>query len=149
MNYISAFWFVSGITGIYLELGPGHLVEPGYLFQNYSDYDAQFHHPKAIYFRALVVPSYDISLKGESWFMFDDPVDLNLSDGPSTGEEFLEGLRAKRWEVIYLGSISSLCFFLVIQWHGSLAFRVGMMTGTSWGFLDQKLNWGIRSFRLE
>jgi hypothetical protein len=120
--------FDPDITNVLLELRPGHIVEPDSIFRATLAPDERSHYPTALHFSARFVPPQAISHDGKGWLIYNSTADLTLSAGPSTAEEFVEGLKAEDFEVLYLGSLKRVYFLLTVQWRGSSALRIGLMT---------------------
>ncbi|RDW63367.1 hypothetical protein BP6252_10912 [Coleophoma cylindrospora] len=126
-------WFDSAIQAVTFEDESGRILGFAQIAGRISVETSQSS-PQVLILKAPILPSSAFSYDPETnqWTIFNEPAQLNLSQGPTSPSDFYRELQqGGRWQCILTGTWLRSTFIMVLQSRGSIMSRAGIFQITT------------------
>jgi hypothetical protein len=132
-------WFRNVMGAIYFECESERILEFAQMVHHPLIETAHSSSPRVLILQAPVFPSSAFSYDSatNTWRVFNEPVQLNLSQGPTNPSDFWRELQeGGRWQCILIGFWLHSTFGMILESHGGFASRAGIFQSTMIGLSE-------------
>jgi hypothetical protein len=149
-------WFRSAVGALSFECESKRILEFTQMVHQPLTENTQSSPLRVLVLQAPLLPSEAVSYNSETntWMVFNETAQLNLSQGPTSPSDFWRELQeGGKWQCIVIGTWLKDMFVMILESHDGFASRAGMfhVKASTWGITSAWVNDTVQktTFRIE